>query len=90
MQRNRMLVSLGSAAVELFEVLPGQALIGSLTDRAGQYSGKVQQPVRIWPHWYARSGTVTCGDRHRWTCCLWMACKRSGVRIPLAPPRSER
>src|SRR6266513_1356457 len=28
---------------------------------------------------------VTCGDRLMWTCCLLMACKRSGVRIPLAP-----
>jgi hypothetical protein len=32
---------------------------------------------------------VTCGDGRGWTCCRQMACKRSGVRISLAPPRSE-
>ena len=56
-----------------------------LAGQAGRYSGKVQQPVRTWPDRCAHSGMVTCGNRHRWTCCLWMACKRSGVRIPLAP-----
>jgi hypothetical protein len=35
-------------------------------------------------------GTVTCGDGRGWTCCRQMACKRSGVRISLAPlVRSE-
>jgi hypothetical protein len=88
--RDRMLVSLESTAVEFLEVLAGQALIGSLTGQAGRYSRKVPQPVRTWPDWCARSGMVTCEDRHGWTCCLLMACKRSGVRIPVAPPRSER
>ena len=46
-RRDRMLVSLGSAAVEFLEVLAGQALIGSLADQADRYSRKVQQPVRI-------------------------------------------
>ena len=44
--RDRMLVSLGSTAVEFLEVLAGQALIGSLTGEAGRYSKKVQQLVR--------------------------------------------
>jgi len=85
LQHDRMLVLLGSAAVEFLEVLAGQALIWGLADRAGRYSGKVQQPLRIWPDWHTRPGTVTCGDRHWWTCCLVMACKRPGVRVPLAP-----
>src|ERR1019366_4053028 len=29
--------------------------------------------------------TVACGYALRWTGCHWMACKRSGVRIPIAP-----
>jgi len=36
-----MLVSLASAAGKLWQVLAGQALIGSLTRKAGRYSGKV-------------------------------------------------
>ncbi len=47
MRRARVLVSLGSTAVEFLEVLAGQALIGSLADQADRYSRKVQQPVRI-------------------------------------------
>jgi hypothetical protein len=47
MQRDRLLVFLGSAAVEFLEVLAGQALIGSLTGQADRYSRKVQQPLRI-------------------------------------------
>jgi len=31
------------------------------------------------------SGTVTCGNGLRWMPCLLMACKRSGVRIPIDP-----
>jgi hypothetical protein len=34
---------------------------------------------------HALCRTVTCTDRRGWTCCLVMACKRSGVRIPIAP-----
>ena len=83
--RGRMLVSLESAAVEFLEVLAGQALIGSLTGQAGRYSKKVQQPVRTRPDRCARPGTVTCTDVLRWTCCMLMACKRPGVRVPLAP-----
>jgi hypothetical protein len=32
-----------------------------------------------------RVRTVTCGDGRGWTCCRQMACKRPGVRVPLAP-----
>jgi hypothetical protein len=39
MQRDRILVSLGSVAVEILELLAGQALIGSLTGQTGRYSG---------------------------------------------------
>jgi hypothetical protein len=45
-RRDRMLVSLGRTAVEFLAVLAGQALMGSLTGQAGQYSKKVLQPVR--------------------------------------------
>jgi hypothetical protein len=48
MQRDRMLVSLGSSGVEPLEVLAGQVLIGSLVGQAGRYSRKVPQPVRTW------------------------------------------
>ena len=37
-----------------------------------------------------RDRTVTCADVLLWTYCLVMACKRSGVRIPIATPRSRR
>jgi len=67
--------------------LTGQVLIGSLTSRADRYSKKIRQPVRTWRDGRALPGTVTCTDVLRWTCCLLMACKRSGVRIPVAPPQ---
>jgi hypothetical protein len=55
-------------------------------DRLGnQYSRKVQQPVRTRGVCHGRGRTVTCGDGRGWTCCRQMACKRSGVRISLAP-----
>src|SRR5262245_44315942 len=63
-QHARALVSLGNGAVEFLDVLAGQVLIASLAGQADRYSRKVQQPVRIWPDWHTRSGTVTCGDRH--------------------------
>jgi hypothetical protein len=52
---------------------------------AGEYSTKVPQPARTWTDWSACCRTVTCGDGRRWMGCLLMACKRSGVRIPIAP-----
>ena len=56
---------------------------------AGEYSTEVPQRVWIPGDWQVRTGTVTCGDGRGWTCCRQMACKRSGVRISLAPSRSE-
>src|ERR1039457_7223619 len=38
---------------------------------------------------WGRPETVTCTDTLLWTCCHCMACKRSGVRIPIAPPSSN-
>jgi hypothetical protein len=52
---------------------------------AERYSRKVQQPAWIPGDAWGRRGTVTCTDGRRWTSCRWMACKRSGVRIPVAP-----
>src|SRR5438128_7485040 len=48
---------------------------------AGEYSRKVPQPTRTRAAEGERLGTVTCGDGRGWTCCLLMACKRSGVRV---------
>ena len=55
-----------------------------LRDRV-RYSTEV--PQRTWTEVAApgRRRTVTCGDGRGWTCCRQMACKRSGVRISLAP-----
>ena len=83
--RDRMLVSLGSTAVEFLEVRAGQALIGSLAGQAGRYSTEVPQQARTEAKLSGCPRTVTCGDGRRRTCCLLMACKRSGVRIPVAP-----
>jgi len=49
------------------------------------YSRKVPQQAwtRVDPS--GRGRTVTCADTRGWTGCRWMACKRSGVRIPIAP-----
>jgi hypothetical protein len=85
--RDRMLVSLEGTAVEFLEVLAGQVLIESLTGQAGRYSRKVPQLARIPEDSCARPGTVTCVDGRERMCCLLMACKRSGVRIPVAPPQ---
>ena len=46
------------------------------------YSAKVQQPARMPVDVGVRVGTLACGDRCGWTCCLLMACKRPGVRVP--------
>jgi hypothetical protein len=54
--------------------------------RVGEYSTEVQQLTRTRAHSWGRGRTVTCGDGRGWTCCRQMACKRSGVRISLAPP----
>jgi hypothetical protein len=57
-------------------------------DSCGQpeeYSTEVPQQARNATDSGARSGTVTCTDGRGWTWCLRMACKRSGVRIPVAP-----
>jgi hypothetical protein len=70
MQRDRMTGSPGDAATEFMKVLAGQALIRCLADRADRYGGKVQQPVRTCPDWWARSGTATFEDRRWWTACL--------------------
>src|ERR1039458_616048 len=51
----------------------------------GSYSTKVPQPAWTQADLGAFSGTVACGYALRWTGCHWMACKRSGVRIPIAP-----
>jgi hypothetical protein len=55
-----------------------------------RYSREVPQPGRTRAHSGARVRTVTCAHVHGWTCCLLMACKRSGVRIPIAPLSSSR
>jgi hypothetical protein len=56
----------------------------------GEYSTEVQQLTRTRTDLRGRGRTVTCGDGRGWTCCRQMACKRSGVRISLAPlVRSE-
>jgi hypothetical protein len=52
---------------------------------AGQYSRKVPQPTGTLVACWGCGRTVTCGDELRWMSCLLMACKRSGVRIPIAP-----
>ena len=50
-----------------------------------KYSAEVPQPRRTRAYSGALLWTVTCGDVLPWTACLLMACKRSGVRIPIAP-----
>jgi len=74
--------------------LRGSDLLGEVPQRPldscglpGEYSTEVPQPARTPADWSARCGTVTCGDGLRWMGCLLMACKRSGVRIPIAPPK---
>ncbi len=56
-----------------------------LADARGEYSRKVPQQARKDTDPGTRSGTVTRADGRGWTCCLLMACKRPGVRVPLAP-----
>jgi hypothetical protein len=58
--------------------------------RVGEYSTEVQQLTRARAHLRGRVRTVTCTDGRGWTCCRQMACKRSGVRISLAPPGQMR
>ena len=50
-----------------------------------RYSTEVPQRTRTEVVAEGRRRTVTCGDGRGWTCCRQMACKRSGVRISLAP-----
>jgi hypothetical protein len=57
---------------------------------AGGYSGKVQQPARIWTDAGVRSRTVTCGDGCWWTSCLLFASRGPGVQVPLAPQVSSK
>jgi hypothetical protein len=52
-----------------------------------RYSRKVSQQARTHGDLCTRLGTVTCADGLMWTGSRWMACKRSGVRIPIAPPQ---
>ena len=54
------------------------------------YSAEVPQPARTSADSGALLRTVTCGDGRSRTGCLLMACKRSGVRIPIAPLLSSR
>jgi hypothetical protein len=63
---------------------PLRKMTGLARPRGQEYSRKVQQPAWIPGDWCGRRGTVTCTDGLRWTSCRWMACKRSGVRIPVA------
>ena len=55
-----------------------------------RYSTEVQQLTRTREALRGRGRTVTCTDTRGWTCCRQMACKRSGVRISLAPPAQKR
>jgi hypothetical protein len=53
--------------------------------RAEPYSREVPQLTRIEADWSGRCRTMTCGSVLWWTGCLLMACKRSGVRVSVAP-----
>jgi hypothetical protein len=50
-----------------------------------RYSRKVPQQAWTRADRGGRGRTVTCTGTRGWTGCRWMACKRSGVRIPIAP-----
>src|ERR1019366_3033187 len=52
---------------------------------SGPYSTKVQQPTWIPEDSCGRPEMVTCTDVLLWTSCHCMACKRSGVRVSVAP-----
>ena len=59
-------------------------------DRCGwptgqEYSRKVPQQAWTRVDWSGRRRTMTCTGILWWTVCRWIACKRSGVRISLAP-----
>jgi hypothetical protein len=88
-RRGRMPGCVRGGAVGLREVLAGHGLFlerGRLAWVAGQeYSGKVPQQAGTQVVLDGRGRTVTCTGRRMWTLCHWMACKRSGVRIPIAP-----
>ena|ERR1022692_3671805 len=51
----------------------------------GEYSTEIPQPARTRADWSARRRKLTSTDTPLWTCCLLMACKRSGVRVSVAP-----
>jgi hypothetical protein len=72
----------GAAACGASSKRPGGRLMGRGT---GSYSREVPQQAWTRADLGALSGTVTSGCALRWTGCRWMACKRSGVRIPIAP-----
>jgi len=50
-----------------------------------RYSRKVPQQAGTQVGPGGRGRTVTCTGTRGWTGCRWLACKRSGVRIPIAP-----
>ena len=66
---------------------PGLYRVGWPEEGVRSYSRKVPQQTWIPVDSCGRPGTVTCAYALWWTGCRWMACKRSGVRIPIAPPQ---
>ena len=63
----------------------GVRVLSSWGGGVRSYSRKVPQQAWTQADPGALCGTVTCGYVLWWTGCHWMACKRSGVRIPIAP-----
>jgi hypothetical protein len=55
-----------------------------------EYSREVPQQARTEADNERRTRTLTCQDGRWRTGCLLMACKRSGVRIPIAPLSRSR
>src|ERR1035437_2777223 len=67
------------------ESQPKYRNVCGLLRTTGEYSTKVPQLVGTEADLCARCRTVTCGDGLRWMGCLLMPCKRSGVRVSVAP-----
>ncbi len=66
-------------------LLPGASTATSL-DAQSNTAGKYRNvPGLGWLRVDAEGRT--CGDGRGWTGCLLIACKRCGVRIPIAPPQ---
>src|SRR5450631_2193086 len=73
-------------------VIPGGPARGTATSPdscgwPGEYSTEVPQLAGTRTDRHARCRTVTCGYVLWWMGCLLMACKRSGVRVSVAPPQ---